>query len=301
VTCITCHGGATQPSRQPRPALDEQLARWPAELAAAPESLKLTMSVYSVALGVGCDHCHLSDWKARDKPALQKVALMSSLFELFPVGLTIVTAPGGAPVHVDATIQMTTLSGNWVDSAGNRGPFTFTPGAGVGGDPRPVPSGGLAPGSVTMTQLAPGSVGTAQVADGSLTSTDILDAPLADYSGGDDNTSLVGYTVLRVVVLPIPDSGMVIANASGTFDLISTTRDHVECSITTGTAVETSNRFEASDNGHEAGRFLVPFAGTRGFFVTRGTTFTVRLVCRQLDGAVAVKDSNLTAIFVGNR
>lgn len=27
VTCITCHGGATQPSRQPRPALDEQLAR----------------------------------------------------------------------------------------------------------------------------------------------------------------------------------------------------------------------------------------------------------------------------------
>jgi hypothetical protein len=84
VTCFTCHAGATQPARQPRPALDEQLARWPAELAAAPESLRLTMAVYNVALGVGCDHCHSLDWKARDKPALQKVALMSSLFELFP-------------------------------------------------------------------------------------------------------------------------------------------------------------------------------------------------------------------------
>ena len=34
-------------------------------------------------------------------------------------GLTIVTAPGGTPIHVDATISIATLSGTWRDSAGN--------------------------------------------------------------------------------------------------------------------------------------------------------------------------------------
>ncbi len=84
VGCITCHGGQTRPSRQPRAALDEQLAQWPAALTDAPEPLKLGMAVYNVALGVGCDHCHSSDWKARDKAPMKKVPLMSSLFEEFP-------------------------------------------------------------------------------------------------------------------------------------------------------------------------------------------------------------------------
>ena len=57
-------------------------------------------------------------------------------------GLSIVTAPGAIPVHVDATIATATLSGTWRDSAGNSGPFIFTPGAGIPGGPRPVPSGG---------------------------------------------------------------------------------------------------------------------------------------------------------------
>ena len=73
ITCVTCHGGATRPARQPRPALDEQLARWPAALAGADESLKITMAVYNVALGVGCDYCHSADWKAKDKPAMKLV------------------------------------------------------------------------------------------------------------------------------------------------------------------------------------------------------------------------------------
>jgi Photosynthetic reaction centre cytochrome C subunit len=84
VSCVTCHGGATRPARQPRPPLDEQLARWPAALAAAPESQRLGMAVYNVALGVGCDHCHSADWTARDKAPIRTVALMSSLFEIFP-------------------------------------------------------------------------------------------------------------------------------------------------------------------------------------------------------------------------
>ncbi len=51
-------------------------------------------------------------------------------------GLNIVSAPGGAPVHVDATVSLPSLSGTWRDSAGSTGNFVFTPGAGSGGSAR---------------------------------------------------------------------------------------------------------------------------------------------------------------------
>jgi hypothetical protein len=54
------------------------------------------------------------------------------------MGLNIVAAPSGAPVHVEASITVSTLSGTWHDSAGRSGTFAFTPGAGTGGSPRPV-------------------------------------------------------------------------------------------------------------------------------------------------------------------
>jgi hypothetical protein len=82
VGCETCHGGAVRPARLPRPELDVVLARWPTGLE-APESVKLTMSVYSASLGVGCDHCHTSDWKSSEKTTFRTVALMSSLFPTF--------------------------------------------------------------------------------------------------------------------------------------------------------------------------------------------------------------------------
>jgi hypothetical protein len=55
-------------------------------------------------------------------------------------GLNIVTTPGGRPLHVDADIAIGTFSGTWRDSAGATGTFVFTPGAGIGGNPRPLPS-----------------------------------------------------------------------------------------------------------------------------------------------------------------
>lgn len=58
-------------------------------------------------------------------------------------GITIVTAPGGTPVHVEASISPSTLSGTWHDSTGATGPFVFTPGAGSGGNPRPASTLGL--------------------------------------------------------------------------------------------------------------------------------------------------------------
>ena len=78
-------------------------------------------------------------------------------------GLTIVTAPGGTPVHVDATIAIATLSGSWTDSSGNSGTFTFTPGAGTGGGPRPVLPGGIPPASITNVQIASNTIGAAQI------------------------------------------------------------------------------------------------------------------------------------------
>ena len=53
-------------------------------------------------------------------------------------GLTIVAAPGGSPVHVDATISVSTLSGTWRDSTGASGGFALTPAAGSGGNARPA-------------------------------------------------------------------------------------------------------------------------------------------------------------------
>lgn len=56
------------------------------------------------------------------------------------VGLTIVATPGGAPVHVDASLAPGAFDGTWRDSAGGRGDFVLTPGAGAGGTARPLPS-----------------------------------------------------------------------------------------------------------------------------------------------------------------
>jgi hypothetical protein len=84
IGCWTCNGGQLRPSHLPRPTLDAELARRPADLASAPEGQKLTMTVYNVSLGVACDHCHSSDWKKADKSPLKMVKLMSAMFAEFP-------------------------------------------------------------------------------------------------------------------------------------------------------------------------------------------------------------------------
>jgi hypothetical protein len=214
-------------------------------------------------------------------------------------GLGIVTARGGAPVHVDAAILMATLNGSWSDSAGNNGTFIFTPGAGAGGDRRPVPSGGLAPASVTMIQMAPNSVGTSQVLDGSLRAADFSDRPLADYSGGNQTVPLT-FTIweIRSVTLSLPAAGMVIVNASGYFSLESIDFDSVKCSITTGSVIEDAYAIRADDAGHNDGRPYLPFGATRGYLLGAAGTFTVRLLCTKNAGTVSVRDTNLTALFV---
>jgi endosialidase-like protein len=68
-------------------------------------------------------------------------------------GLTIVTTPGGTAVHVDATINISTLSGTWRDSAGQTGTFQFTPGPSSGGSPRPAAVIGAAAVNASQVQL----------------------------------------------------------------------------------------------------------------------------------------------------
>ncbi len=46
------------------------------------------------------------------------------------MGLTVVTTPGGTPLHIDATLSLATISGTWRDNTGNTGPFTLTPAGG---------------------------------------------------------------------------------------------------------------------------------------------------------------------------
>lgn len=60
-------------------------------------------------------------------------------------GITIVTTPGGLPVHVDATVSVASLGGAWRDSNGRTGAFLFLVGAPAAGPPRPGAFGGSGP------------------------------------------------------------------------------------------------------------------------------------------------------------
>jgi hypothetical protein len=83
VRCWTCHQGQTQPSRLPKEAMDAELARWPARIASAPESTKLTMAVYSASTGLRCGQCHdTTDWKRTSTDKMRMVPRMLSLFAI---------------------------------------------------------------------------------------------------------------------------------------------------------------------------------------------------------------------------
>ena len=78
------------------------------------------------------------------------------------IGLTIVTSPGGLPVHVQGTIDLGTLGGPWADDHGNTGTLVFAPAA-PSGAPRPLASAGIPNGAVTSAKIADGTVAAADV------------------------------------------------------------------------------------------------------------------------------------------
>lgn len=90
------------------------------------------------------------------------------------LGLTLVTAPGGVPVHVNATISPVTGSGTWRDSAGNSGAFVLSAGAGSG-SPRPVPPPGISvpDGGISNVKVAADAADTARILDGAVAAVDV--------------------------------------------------------------------------------------------------------------------------------
>jgi hypothetical protein len=98
-------------------------------------------------------------------------------------GLTVVTAPGGIPLHIDATLSPASLGGSWRDSTGATGAFSFTPAASTGGSPRPLPRvafpAGLSAGNATITNVG------APVADTDASTKAYVDAATAANSTAD--------------------------------------------------------------------------------------------------------------------
>ena len=216
---------------------------------------------------------------------------------LLGFGITTVL-PGGAPVHTEATLNLSSLGGTWRDSAGNSGAFVFN-GALPGAAPRPVPAGGIRPASITNVHIANNAVTTANIVDGSITSVDILDAPRAQFAGGGQPILLTSTAaVVRSVNITAPTAGTVIVNATGYFAFPHTTiLDAARCSITTGTTVDFSHLIVFGENRPDA-MSHVPFGATRGFAVPAGT-YAINLVCERAYGETAIGGSELTAIFVG--
>jgi len=214
-------------------------------------------------------------------------------------GLTSVL-PGGTAVHTEATISMASLSGTWRDSAGNNGSFVYTPGAGTGGDARPIPAGGIAPASITNIHLANNAVTGANIVDASITSADISDGVRVAFAGGgvDQNIQLStgAPTIVRSVTVNAPAAGKVIVNASGFFSFEDPNdRDEARCEITTATTILNPNAIRAQEYVNQA-MFLVPFSPTRGFNVSAGIT-TFNLVCQEAFGIVGVSNTFMTAIY----
>jgi hypothetical protein len=216
---------------------------------------------------------------------------------LLGFGITTVL-PGGTPVHTEATLSLSSLGGTWRDSAGNSGAFVIN-GALPGATPRPLPSGGIRPASITNVHMANNAVTSANIVDASITSVDILDAPRAQFAGGDQLLPLtVNAAVVRSINITAPTAGTLIVNASGHFFFPDqTTLDVARCSITTGTEIDFSHLIAFAENTTDA-MIYIPFGATRGFSVAAGM-HTINLVCEEAYGDTAVGDSELTAIFVG--
>ncbi|MGD9902134.1 MAG: hypothetical protein AB7U83_01595 [Vicinamibacterales bacterium] len=210
---------------------------------------------------------------------------------------TIVTAPGGRPVHVSAIVSPATGSGTWTDSAGNSGTFALS-GAVPGLPPRPLPPSGLAIATVTARELAPDAITGVNVANGSLTAADIGDAPRATSVEGTQNvTLLVGvHTNVRQITLTAPAAGRVIVTASATVNASSAGDDFAECSLTRGTVVESTFRTLVGESANLPPSLLFPLSLTRGFAVSPGP-FSARLVCRSNIGVISVLDTAMTAEY----
>jgi hypothetical protein len=128
-----------------------------------------------------------------------------------------------------------------------------------------------------------------------------LSLPMAAYAGGNQLLTIGSNdpdTIVRSVSLTPPADGTVIV--SSTVNVFET-KSYLAllCSITTGDVVDPRyHQIGGSDDYFNGGSWQ--YAGTRGFTVEGGASFTANLVCRDQGGIYALQDSVLTAIFIPN-
>lgn len=74
------------------------------------------------------------------------------------LGFNVVGAPGGAPLHIDATVSLPSIGGTWRDSAGNNGTLAFGPVLPAAGVARPL--GGIGLGAIDTSEVQQRVAGT---------------------------------------------------------------------------------------------------------------------------------------------
>ena len=151
-----------------------------------------------------------------------------------------------------------------------------------------------------------GSGYTKAESDGRYYSKAEIDAKLAPFvnsasasAGGSDVEVLApaDEVVVSVSIMP-PANGRVIVTSGAYVWAIAAGPDDVvvRCSITGGSTVDASLMQYVNMPGAVLGESEV-VAGTRAFDVTKGNLLTVNLACDAFDGAAAISNSTLTAIF----
>ncbi len=224
------------------------------------------------------------------------------------LGLAIVTAPGGRPVHVDARIALASLGGPWFDSAGNSGAFVFNGNAAGAARPAPtVPGTVLAVGSVPGTAIANGAIGTAQIATSAVSSAQTSNEPGIShaFNAGAVNLPATATTVASTA-MRVPANGFVKIEVSGNWWNGGAGADIAECQLMKGALASfdfaepyfsLSDRNAASEgNTVFSAHRIVPVAvADNPVLITLGQPF--RLVCEEVSGAVRIANVHISATY----
>ena len=183
-------------------------------------------------------------------------------------GFTILTTPGGLPVHVDATLNVPSLGGTWRDSDGHTGPILFLAGAPAAGAPRPPASGGAGP--LRATSFAPAAI-----------TTDTNPANAPDLTA---ITFVAPYTGVAVA----SGTGYCVANASAAGASSAGVAIAWNGALPAGAALLSYVSPVAMPQSASALSDSKPWAVQREFAVTAGVTYTASVKAIRLSNVTPV-------------